>query len=52
MRLAAKIRFAKSKFRTPHALYNLPTKKKENPLIQFSELFGHISHYHELMGSV
>ena len=30
VRLATKIRFAKSKFRAPHALYNLPTKKKEN----------------------
>ena len=30
VRLAAKIRFAKSKFRTPHALHNLPTKEKEN----------------------
>ena len=30
VRLPAKIRLAQSKFRTLHALYNLPTKEKEN----------------------
>ena len=33
--VVAKIRFARSKFRTPHPLYNLPTKKKENLLFSF-----------------
>ena len=36
VRLAAKIRFGRSKFRTLHALYNLPSKKKENLLFKLA----------------
>ena len=36
VRLAGKIRFGQSKFRTRHALYNLPSKKKENLLFKLA----------------
>ena len=51
VRLAAKIEFGQSKFRTLRTLYNLPSEKKEN-LLFTSYFFGHFSHYHKLVGCV
>ena len=36
VRLAAKIEFGQSKFRTLRTLYNLPSKKKENLLFKLA----------------